>query len=308
MGKIRPEWGLVGLTVLWGLSFPLTKMVLQQMPPFSFLTIRFGIALVCVGLFWLLHRPRAKPTPQFWIHSLLLGLVLFVGFVFQTLGQQFISSGRAALITGLSTLFVFLFEWILLKKIPPRLVFIGLFLNLVGLFCLHAQNLFSVDDLKTDSVVTLKGDLLVLGCAIFFGLHIVLITKIAHKYSTPLVSASQLLVVFLCAGLMNLGTASISLPHLSQQTIGAILFLGIFVTALTLLVHTRLQKMTTPTRTALILALEPLLAAFFAWLISDEKQSSLFLIGGTLMICGATIAAGSAKTFPLRRFLRRRRR
>lgn len=74
--------------------------------------------------------------------------------------------------------------------------------------------------------------------------------------------------------------------NLSAPTLFAIVYTGVMATALALLIQIIAQKHTTPTRTALIFALEPVFASLFALLILRERPESRDLLGCILILAG----------------------
>ncbi|MGC9358806.1 MAG: EamA family transporter, partial [Anaerolineae bacterium] len=91
---------LLLVALVWGSTFVMVKQAIEAYPVFPFLAIRFGIggltlALLCIGT-------RARITWHAVKSGALLGLLLFGGYAFQTIGLQWTSASKAGFITGLS--------------------------------------------------------------------------------------------------------------------------------------------------------------------------------------------------------------
>jgi drug/metabolite transporter (DMT)-like permease len=66
--------------------------------------------------------------------------------------------------------------------------------------------------------------------------------------------------------------------------------MGLIATAVVFGVQTWVQRYTTPTHTALIFALEPVFAAFFALLLAGEVLEGREWLGGAMIILGMLLA------------------
>jgi drug/metabolite transporter (DMT)-like permease len=55
--KIKAEFILIGVVVIWGYTFPVIKNVLESIPPFTFLSYRFFLAL---SIIYLIFSNRLK--------------------------------------------------------------------------------------------------------------------------------------------------------------------------------------------------------------------------------------------------------
>ena len=100
MKGIKAEIYLLIIVIIWGSTFALTKNVISMMPPYTFLGFRFLIAVILlVLLFW----KRLKGMNMMILRKgSLIGVFLFLGYTFQTVGIQYTSATKAGFITGLS--------------------------------------------------------------------------------------------------------------------------------------------------------------------------------------------------------------
>ncbi len=69
-----------------------------------------------------------------------------------------------------------------------------------------------------------------------------------------------------------------------------LVYLTIFATVIAVSVQVRFQKDTTPTRSAVIFSIEPVLAAGFAYLLLGELLGPLGLFGGGLIMVGVLVS------------------
>jgi drug/metabolite transporter (DMT)-like permease len=77
VSRARAEFYLLSMTVVWGSTFVLTKIVLESTSPFVYVAIRFAIAsILFTALF--IRRIRMMSKDAF-IKGGILGILLFIG-------------------------------------------------------------------------------------------------------------------------------------------------------------------------------------------------------------------------------------
>src|SRR4029077_1937226 len=95
-----PRFALLLTTFIWGATFPATKAVLEQIPPFSFLFLRFLLGALLVGGVFLLWRLRLGRGPAVLRASAIATCWLFLGYVLQTVGLHYTTASNSAFITA----------------------------------------------------------------------------------------------------------------------------------------------------------------------------------------------------------------
>jgi drug/metabolite transporter (DMT)-like permease len=108
--KVIPELALLLLlAVLWGGSYPLTKLALKTIPPFTLVALRVSIAavLLLVIVWWKrLSIPReARVWGAFFVQACFNSIVSWSLVAY---GQQFVPSALAGILNSTSPIFVFL--------------------------------------------------------------------------------------------------------------------------------------------------------------------------------------------------------
>jgi drug/metabolite transporter (DMT)-like permease len=86
--------------VIWGSGFVATKVALQYTSPLVFLTIRFGLGVLCLGVFALFARLNWPRRPIQWLHIVVAGLLVHAAYLGGSHYAQYLgmSAGTAALI------------------------------------------------------------------------------------------------------------------------------------------------------------------------------------------------------------------
>ncbi|HEX4166669.1 MAG TPA: DMT family transporter [Bryobacteraceae bacterium] len=269
--------GLVAL--VWGSTFVIVKGVLADISTLYFLALRFAIAAVCLLLiFW--HPFSRVPVRKVW-HGIRGGMAagafLWLGYVLQTFGLKYTTAGNSGFLTGLYVILVPLLGAILYRRRPQSWEFGGILLATAGMLLLTLPATRSSWHMN-------KGDLLTLGCAVAFAFHLLILGYFSQREMFQAVALGQ--VAF--AALLSAGSLAVEPPQArwTQGVVLAILLTAVFATALAFALQTWGQKYTTPTRTALILALEPVFALVTAVLFAHENLTLAGVFGGILILAG----------------------
>ena len=278
---LAADVSLVGVTVVWGTTFVVVKLAVEAVDPLLFVALRFGLAgLVLAALRWSALRRAPRAT---WVAGLWLGLLLLAGYGFQTFGLRETTPARGGFITGLSVALVPLLDAALLRRRLGRGPTIGVLLSTLGLLALSAPL-----DAADWSRGSWRGDLLVLGCAFAFAMHIVGVGHYAGRHDPGAITTVQVGVVGLLAGLgaLALGAAG---PTDGGVWL-AVAYMGPVATALVFFIQNWAQTHTTATHTALIFTLEPVFAALFSFALYGEQLGPRALAGGALILAGVLAA------------------
>lgn len=264
---------LLVVALIWGSTFVMVKQAIEAYPVFPFLAIRFGIGAASLAVLCLVFR--AWPTWHTVRAGAILGLLLFGGYALQTIGLQWTSASKAGFITGLSVVMVPIMAALLMRAAPGRAAHIGVLLATFGLALLTLQNSLGVN----------VGDLVVLGCAVCFALHVVGVSVFAPRSHPLPLALIQVIVVAVLSTLVSSLSAE-PWPAPSQETWLATAFTGILATAAAIGIQTAAQRHTTPTHTALILTAEPAFAALFGVLLAGETLTPRATAGGVFILAG----------------------
>jgi len=285
MKGIQAEIYLLGIVVIWGSTFAIIKGILDQILPFTFLAYRFFLAaFVLYVIFW----KRSKNINKIILKKgSLIGIFLFLGYAFQTVGLKYTTATKAGFITGLSVVLVPIISYFFIKEKIYRNSVIGVILAVTGLWFLNYNNSFNFN----------LGDFLVLLCAVSFALHIISVGLYTKKLDYVLLVIVQLATVFVLSLLMALffERPEIHLSY-SSNIWWAIILTGVFATALAFYMQNRFQRYSTATKTAIIFSGEPIFAAVFAYLLLGEKVGLIAWIGGLLIIFGMIISQSKFKS------------
>ncbi len=264
---------LVGVTAVWGYTFLVVQDAIARMPVMDFLAWRFiAASVVMIAL-----RPTClrNITRLEFLRGVGLGTILGLGYIAQTYGLRYTSAATSGFITGMFVVLTPVMSWILLRRKTNRNTWMVVALATVGL-ALLSLNGWSVG----------IGELLTLGCAIFFAIHIVGLGEWSSQYEPYSFSLLQIGTV----GVISLIAAipgGITVPP-DPGVWGVIGITGVLATAVAFFVQTWVQSLVSATRAAVVMTMEPVFAGLFAVVIGGN-QLTLRTIGGAVCILAAML-------------------
>ena len=297
---MRPELVLVGVTVLWGSTFIVTKDIVRVAPPMLYLVFRFGIAaLVMLAIYW---RPlrRELRSRQLVVDGVVLGLFNSLGLVLQVIGQVFTTASKSAFITSLNTPLVPLVSFGLYRLRPSLPQLVAVVLATIGLMLLT----YPVGGARWNA-----GDLYTVGCAGFYSFTIVQIARRAPRHDARPLTAVQIAtatLTFCCAlALAKLCTHTISpasLPEFARlearplvwtpRLVVECLYMAVACTVVTFGLQTWAMARMSATHAAIVFALEPVFATVMAigWEGSAEWPGARGAMGAAIVMIAVVVS------------------
>jgi len=262
----RAVLALLVASFIFGATFVVVKSAVERIPPISFVAWRFLLGALLLSVFAV---PRGK---KLWLHGSLAGLALFAGYALQTAGLAQTTASNSALITGLYVV-ITPFLAALFAKRPPGWWSVGAAsLSFVGLVLLT-----DVDGFRLE-----QGDLLTLGCAISFAVHIVALSRFARHHPVVPFTTVQLA---LTSGLAFATSLLLEVPSLPDPSVwGALLITGLGASAGCFVLQIWSQTVVGATTAAVVLAAEPAFAVATAWIVLNERLTAAGWAGAGLIL------------------------
>ena len=310
MSPFRLYGQLVAAMVMWGATWPAGRIVAQALTaPAAAAAMRFTLAAVVL---WLIARVRGVPltprTPRVLLAptspsraptvAALWRLVamgffgIFLYNLFFLYGLQHVTAGRGALVVALNPVVVAVAAWWLAGEPHGWRQHVGALLALTG--CLTVIG-------KGDPFAPLRGevgvgDWLILGCVATWSLYTFLSKGVTRLFS-PLAATFWASVVgaallWLVAAVEGEGG---SWRHWPPQVWGAVLFMGIFATALGYTWYSEAVQHLGAARAALFINLVPVAGVVTGWWLLDEPLAWPVLVGGALVLLGVTMTTQRPK-------------
>jgi drug/metabolite transporter (DMT)-like permease len=239
----------------------------------------------------MLFMPRTDDERQLRKDTIVIGITLAVGYIFQFLGLVTTTTSKSAFLTATTILWTPLFSGLLgHEKFNVRKVLTVLAASGGIILLIHPYPIEGV----------VIGDLYSALCAVAFGMYILWLdttNKIVKKVvpqetDAAVVIATMQLTVALIVILLVMPI--IETPHFvfTGNATFAILYTAILTTAISSFLQAYYQKEITPTAATLIYTLEPVVTALIGFILVGERMNP-----GELMGCGLIIGAMVAGQF-----------
>jgi drug/metabolite transporter (DMT)-like permease len=264
---------LLTVTAAWGSTFFLIKDIVTRLPVADLLAVRFAIASVALLIFAIVRHKsfRLGLDRRMLSRGALLGILYGLAQIFQTAGLAHTAASVSGFITGLYVVATPLLSALILRTKIPRTTWLAAVLATIGLGVL-SLNGFSIG----------YGELLTLVSALIYALHIVALGRLSDGTDATSLALVQMVVITICCTVAAL-PGGITLPSSTVDWL-IVLYLAVIAGALTMFAQTWAQARIDASRAAVIMALEPVWAAFFAVTLGGESITVRMIIGGLAIL------------------------
>lgn len=277
--ELRADLLLLSVAIAWGVTFLMVQDAISTTPVYSFLFFRFALASLL--MFFIAYKYLNFINTKTVIYGVILGVFLFSAFATQTFGLAYTQSSIVAFITGLNVICVPFLAYFIFKEKIRKNVLLGSFIAVFGLYLLTMSGTLTFE----------KGEFLTLICAFLFALQIIFTGKFSKEVNVFLLVLFQLITVAILSLIFSLlleeKTFDISYNYPFCK---AVIITALFATVYAFLIQTYMQQFTTATKTAIIFAMEPVSAAFFAYLTVNELLTFTQVLGAILIVFATIIA------------------
>jgi len=277
--KIIASLGLLVTSLIWGFAFVIVKDSLVFIPPVYMLAFRFTIA--CIGLLFVFSKRLRKINKDNVKSSIVLGILLYVSYLLQTIGCLYTTAGKNAFITTIYVVIVPFLYWFISKNKPDIYCLLSAFMAIIGIGLLSMNSDLSIN----------IGDVLTLLCGFGYAIHLIYINKYS-KYQDPIIlTFLQILVAailsWLTAPILNGGFPT---KATNPNIIIGMLYLGIGSAMIAFLLQNIGQEYIEPSTVALLLSMESVFGVIFSVLVLGEIITTKMLIGCCLIFIAVIMA------------------
>ena len=244
-----PRLALLLTTFIWGATFPATKAALEQMPPLSFLSLRFLLGTLIIAGWFLATGYGLRRQRGILAAGAVATVFLFFGYALQTVGLRYTSASNSAFLTALYVVLVPL----MLRRFDRRVI-VATVIATGGLWLL----------VKPSATMNL-GDVMTIGCAVAFAGHIVCLERYTRLFDAPSLLLWQMIamtLLFLPLMVWEQAPAQAFAP--SPALLLGLTVTGVFATG-AFAVQMWVQQSVPAQQIALIFASEPAYAAWLSW-------------------------------------------
>ena len=286
MSKSLSIFSALICTIIWGTTFIAQDTGMRVIGPYVFNGVRFFVGFLVLIPFYLLlekkntYKEVSKNKSKFIYLTILIGLFLFLGTVFQQVALLYTDVANAAFFTIFYVPMVPIIVFFLFKKNIHWSVWPSVILCVIGGYLL--TNFY-------DATVRL-GDTLVIIGAIFWSLHIIFIGKIIEEFDAPiLIGLIQTIIVSTCSIILALIFEDFIIKNILDQKV-QILYAGILSGGIAFVLQIYAQKNISPAPAAIIFSLEGVFATIAAWIILSQILNINNILGCCFILVGVLIS------------------
>ena len=301
--NMRPiEWFLlIILSIIWGGAFFFGKVAVAELPPFSIVLGRVGIAAIILNVIVWITGHRMPRSIKIWREFMVMGaLNNMIPFSLIFWGQIHIASGLAAILNATTPLWTVIFAHFMTRDErlnTSRLT--GVVLGICGVIIIIGP------DALIGFGSNVVAQLAVIGATISYALAGIFGKR--FRDIPPIVTATGQLT---CSTLMIIPMAIwvdkpwlISMPGF--QTFGSIIALALVCTALAYIIYFRILATAGATNILLVTFLIPISAVLLGAIILGERLELRHFMGMGIIVIGLAAIDGRVKNIIISPWLKK---
>lgn len=287
--KIRHILFPILAALIWGTAFVAQSVCTDYVPPFAFNAIRSFIAVAALiptaFVFDAAARRRGEPPEQTNWRQLVLGgfccgAALAVSANLQQAGLADTSAGKAGFITAFYVVLVPVLG-LFLKKYNGIQIWISIAIALIGLYllCIKAGEGFFFQ----------TSDLLLISCALFFAVQILVIDHFIQYVDGVKLSCVQFIFTGLISAVLSLIFETVSWSNVFACLL-PILYVGVFSSGVAYTLQILAQKDANPTVVSLLFSLEAVFSVIAGAILLGDRMTVREYLGCVLMFAAVILA------------------
>lgn len=263
--------------IVWGSGFVVTAIALEYLTANQVMAGRFVLAsFILTILFGYKFKKIKKST--IW-KGAILGAILYIAFVLQTVGLQYTTPSKNAFLTALNVVIVPIIAYLIYKRRIDRFEIAGSILAIIGISFLSLQGSLTIN----------IGDVFSLACAVAFAFDIFYTNLFVQKED----AISLTIVQFITASVISVAVVFFQrgIPAtIEKEALYSLVYLAVFSTAIAYLFQNMAHQYTTATKAAIILSTEAVFGMLLSVLFLHEVLTGRMLTGAALIIAAILFA------------------
>lgn len=283
------------MVLLWGVSWPVTKLALASISPLWLASIRFGSAGLCLfGFVWWRGQLGRPPLADWPIVATMgfLQMMTFTGLGMIAMTRT--DTSHAVLLAYTTPLWGVLVSWLALRQTPTRMQILALVVGLSGtmLIC-------SPLEMDWNTPGTIMGSAFLLIGAVAWAVTIFHIRH--HQWHTsPLALApwQMMLAAIPLAVFAWMTEGAPVLTILDWHICAMLLFIGPVATSVCFVISAEQGRRLSVFAMSNFTLGVPLVGVASSWFFLGNHLTGLFAIGLALVLLGAILAAASGRSHP----------
>ncbi len=288
--RARPYLLLICLALTWGIHWPVAKIGLRDLPPFTYGALRVAIALAVIVAVLAARRGLRLPDRHDVPIVLSVGIgQMAAGIAAMNFALPLISAGRSSILVYTMPLWVALIQLPLLRAGGAGRQVGGLILGLVGIALL--LNPQSVDWQSSGQML---GSAALLVSAVLWAATTIHLRHHVWR-GTPLdLMPWQLLIAVVPLAIAALVLEAGRQIHWEPSAIVAILYSGLLATALAFWLSQSISRSLSPLATTMGFLAVPVVGLASSWVLLGEPLTLLDLAGAATTFLGIVVVSISS--------------
>lgn len=280
MNALKPNQSrlyAIGTILLWSSAFALTKIALEYFSPSSIGILRYLCASLLFLFFAFSRRiglPALKDIPLFLVSGA-AGFAIYMTFF--NIGAGSISPATASIVIATAPVITAVLALIVFKEKIKQMGWIAIAIEFCGILVLTLW----------DGVFTINAGILwMLGAAVCISVYNLLQRHTTKKYTALQATAYSVFAGTLLL-LFNLPHAAAQLSSASARQLFALLFMGVFPSAIAYLWWSKALSIAEKTSDVTnFMFVTPFLATLLGFLLIGEIPSLSTIVGGVIILAG----------------------
>ncbi|RYG40550.1 MAG: DMT family transporter [Chitinophagaceae bacterium] len=284
---------IILIVTIWGSASAVTKLAVDDIPPYIFAFLRNAVAAACLLPYFLIRRRKNSslypPLPRKKVVLMgLTGITFF--YLFFNLSLYYTTASAGALIQGFIPAAIILLSILFLKERLRPLQIGGIALSVIGVIMIGFIGSFA------GARNAILGNTLMIFAVIFWGFYTI-ISKSLEKFD-----AVQLTATSTTIGTIGLIPAVVfelirhpELPTISMTDWLSILYLGIFSSAVCYILYNKVLKVLSGVQVGNFMNFDPVVGAILAISFLGEKITVWQIAGAILVLVGVFLTSRKGK-------------
>ena len=266
---------------VWGFAFVVVKDSLDDVPVLYMMAIRFTIAAVVHSFAF--YRKLGCIKKNTLKEGVILGIMLFLAYTFQTYGCKYTTAGKNAFITSVYVILVPFLNFAIFRKHLSKFNIISGFMAFAGIAMISLSG--------SDGGINI-GDVLTMICGICYAVQIIYIDRFTEEEDPALLNLIQMAVVAVLSWIAApFAEGSITnAVTVNPSMLMGMAYLGFLSTAVCFLLQMEGQKRLHPSTASLIMSFEAVFGILSSVIFLGEKMNIRIVTGCGLMFAAIMVA------------------
>jgi len=286
MGKYKIFILILIIAITGGGTGVFFKIALREIPPDLLTLLRFVFAFIVLLPFFLKENNLIVPNRT---RLILISLFATINVIFFLIGLQYTTASIASMLYAAVPFVAGIFAWKIIREEIGFYKWLGIVIGFIGTLVIVIGPKLGTASAASGSLL---GNLILLFSICAFSLYSVLSKKYENVYSPIILTKYFILttiIVQFIFMLLHLGESFNLLQSISLTAWLSVLYTGVLGTALFYLLYQYIVKRASPVLASMVFYLQPISAVIWAYLVINEKITSIFVLGSLLIFLGLAL-------------------